>query len=173
MNSKDYWSVGKIRREKHNSQYWEVHMQHEVKNLVPLKQIFILLHHTYVPWQVMSWEATKTQVHVLIANDHALADSNPMQYQEIFVPLAMIEPYLEKSPRRVVDYAVYNHKQHLLGYVQQVVPRTLQPILSIKSEEGDFLVPFHEAIVTTINHKEKKIVLTLPADYLVTIRTNK
>ena len=171
MKQEDYWLIGSIKRAKNSNDAWEVQLDRSIEELPPVKEVFVLMHNTYVPFSCKKWEEQGNKILMSLGNDSSISDDNIVARKEIFLPVALMEPYLEKSPFKLVNYAVYNKEENtLLGYVNEVIPRALQPILSIQHESSNIMIPFHDAFVSAINHDEKKMEVKLPKDYLTKVK---
>ena len=70
------------------------------------------------------------------------------------------------KPVELVDYKVVDLHNKLIGYVTGLDESGRQSILEVNLDEKEFLIPFHEDLVKSIDSKRKEIIVDLPEGLL-------
>ena len=69
---------------------------------------------------------------------------------------------LQLGIANVNGYRVIDKHLGFIGYAEEIINMPTQPLLVVKKENNEFLVPFHEDIVRDIDYKERLIRIEAP-----------
>ncbi len=168
MNTAAYIELGIIQRRKGLRGSVVVRLNHDVPHLDSLSTLFIQINHTLVPYCIeqLSCQDRKAIIKLQGIDDPDAAHA--LQGCSILVPsgelpqLAPQSTYLD----RLIGYHVMDVREGSLGAVQAVYAPSQQKLLVIDYQGQELLVPYHEAIVTHVDHGQQTIVVRLPNGFI-------
>src|SRR5689334_6165188 len=86
--------------------------------------------------------------------------------KEVWLPEAEFKDHAAKSaPANLLGYDVINEARNL-GKVQEVIDQPHQLLCRIEMEGKEVLVPLNESTLRKIDHKHKRVIVSLPAGLL-------
>ncbi len=92
------------------------------------------------------------------------SDANALLKSEIYLPLSML-PALSGSKfyyHEVIGFKVIDTQHGLIGTLTHINDQTAQPLMIIKSNEKEILIPLIDSLIQTVDRKQKKLTVTAP-----------
>jgi 16S rRNA processing protein RimM len=145
-----------------------VRLYHDVPQLGSLSGLFIQINHTLVPYCI---EQISCQYRKAIVKLQGVDDSDAargLQGCSVLVPpgvLPQLSPQVA-SIDKLLGYHVMDVREGNLGTVKAVYAPSRQKLLVIDYQGQELLVPYHDAIVTHVDHGEQTIVVQLPNGFI-------
>ena len=168
MNTEAYIVLGIVRRKQGLKGDVVAWFNHDVTHADNLSMLFIQINHTLVPYRIerLSCQHRKAIIKLQGVNDPMAAYY--LQGRSMFVlreDLPQLSPQ-ETHLDRLLGYHVVDVREGNLGTVQAIYAPSQQKLLAIDYQGRELLVPYHEAIVTHVNHEHKTIALQLPNGFI-------
>lgn len=169
MNTTAYIELGIIQRRQGLRGSVVVRLYHDdVPQLDSLSALFIRINHTLVPYGIeqLSCQHRKAIVKLQGIDDPDAAHN--LQGCSILVPpgvLPQLSPQAA-STDKLLGYHVMDVRAGNLGTVQAVCAPSRQKLLVIDYQGRELLVPYHDAIVTHVDHGQQTIVVQLPNGFI-------
>lgn len=115
--------------------------------------------------------AKRFQKHFIIAklqNVNNIEDAEALRNKEIHVDRNELPPNQEDEYYwfELIGLNVYNENECLIGQVDSLIDNTAQPILVIKNNSEEYMVPFIDRFVKEVNLDNSKIVVKSIADLI-------
>lgn len=144
-------------------------LHQEVSDLDTLKNLFIQVDHTLVPYGVeqLSWQHQRAIIKLRGVNDPTVA--HDLKGRSIFVPQEALPRLSGPSMllEKLIGYQVVDVKEGELGPVQDIYqPSHHQQLLAVDYGGEELLIPYHEDIVTQIDHSQQTIQVQLPKGFI-------
>lgn len=168
MNTTAYIELGVIQRKQGLQGNVVAWLNHDVAHLDNLNTLFIQIDHTLVPYRIERLCCQHRKAIIKLQGvDHSKA-AHYLKGRSIFLPQ---ETLLQLSPQvahldRLLGYHVVDVQEGGLGTVQAIYAPSQQKLLAIDYQGQELLVPYHEAIVTHIDHEQQTIVVQLPNGFI-------
>jgi 16S rRNA processing protein RimM len=168
MNTEAYIVLGVVRHKQGLKGNVAVWFNHDVIHPDNLSILFIQIDHTLVPYRIeqLSCQHRKAIVKLRGVDDpmaaHYLKGRSMFVLREDLSHLSPQATHLDK----LLGYHVIDIREGNLGTVQAIYAPSQQQLLSIDHQGRELLVPYHEAIVTHVNHEHKTILLKLPNGFI-------
>ncbi len=168
MNTTTYIDLGIIQRGQGLKGNVVVRLNHDMPHFDRLNTLLIQINHTLVPYCV---EQFSRQHRRMILKLQGVDDPKAVHYlqgcsvlvpQEMLPQLSPQETYLD----RLLGYHVADVREGSLGTVQAIYTPFQQNLLAIDYQGQELLVPYHEAIVTHVDHEQQSIVVQLPNGFI-------
>ena len=172
MNTTRYIELGKIQRVQGLQGKLVVRLNHDIPHLNSLSSLFIRINHTLVPYRI---EQLFWQRHKVILKLQGVDDLEAAHYLQGRYMLILQEMLSQLSPQgahlvdRLLGYHVVNAHEDRLGVVQAIYKPAQQKLLAIDCRGKELLVPYHEDIVTHVDHAQQTITVQLPNGYIETM----
>ncbi len=117
--------------------------------------------------QEILWDDDKT-ARLKFVDVESLDDASKLISRSVVLSEKSVPKRLLKSleSEELIDYKVFDIQNKLLGFVTGLDESGKQSILEVKLDEREFLIPFHEDLVKSINSKRKEIIVDLPEGLL-------
>jgi 16S rRNA processing protein RimM len=168
MNTTAYIELGIIKRRQGLRGSVVVRLYHDVLQLGSLSALFIQINHTLVPYCIeqLSCQDRKAIIKLQGVDDPDAARG--LQGCSIFVPPgALPQLFLQAaSVDKLLGYHVMDVREGRLGTVQAVCAPSWQKLLVIDYQGQELLVPYHDDIVTHVDHGKETIVVELPNGFI-------
>ena len=127
--------------------------------------VFLILDNLPVPFFISSVKERFVNSAVIQFEDiNSIAASDILTGAEVWLPL--------KSKKRLKisagvneslsGYSVIDHKSGNIGWVAGILDHPDNPLLEVRKEEKDYLIPFRDEVITEIDHKSKSIYINAP-----------
>lgn len=142
-------------------------LQYEIATL-PVETLFLQIEHTLVPYKVEHCVCQHKRAILKLQGVDNVAAAHALKGYPILVPQEALEQCTDQLASLVAlqGYQVVDAHQGHLGTVQDVYERPLQPLLVVDHAEGELLIPYHEDVVTHIDHSQQSLHTVLPAGFL-------
>lgn len=168
MDTEAYTILGVVRRRqglKGNVVAW---FNHDVTHPDDLSVLFIQINHTLVPYRIehLSCQHRKAIIKLQGVDDPVAA--HYLQGRSIFVlredlsQLSCQATHLDG----LLGYHVTDVREGDLGVVRAIYAPSQQKLLAIDYRGRELLIPYHEAIVTHVDHEHKTVILRLPNGFI-------
>ncbi len=169
MDTTEYMELGVIQRKQGLRGDLVVKLYDDIPDLSSLSSLFIQINHTLVPYSIerFFWQHHKAILKLEGVDDPK--DAHDLKSRFIFVPQGMLPqlPLREVHLDRVLGYRVVDVQEGSLGTVQAIyTPSSQQKLLAIACRDQELLIPYHEDIVTHIDHAQQTILVHLPSGFI-------
>jgi 16S rRNA processing protein RimM len=113
------------------------------------------------------WDDDKT-ARLKFTDIDNLDDASKLIGRSVILSEKSVPKRLLKSlePVELVGYKVIDAQNKLIGFVTGLDESGRQSILEVSQDEKEFLIPFHEDLVKSIDPKRKEILVDLPEGLL-------
>jgi 16S rRNA processing protein RimM len=172
MNNTAYINLGIIQRGQGLQGNLVVRLNHDIPHVDSLSSLFIRINHTLVPYCVEQFSRQHRKIILKLQGVDDSKSAHYLQGRSVLVPqetlpqLSPQEAYLD----RLLGYHVTDVQEGSLGTVQAIYTPSQQKLLAIDYQGQELLVPYHNAIVTHVNHEQKTISVQLPNDFIDVMR---
>ena len=121
-----------------------------------------------MPYQVRSW-VHKGDHHgeLGLVGVGDISSAKQLQHLRLFVAAEVLEVAQRSGPFAYIGYEVIDREQGVLGRVDHIVVRPLQPLLQVCYQGKTLLLPLHHTFIKAIDRENQRLTTHLPADYLV------
>lgn len=169
MPPADYTAIGIIQRIQGLRGHVVARLQYDLQNQ-PLEMLCLQMGQTLVPYKVESCVYKPQRAILKLQGVDHTAAAYALKGAPIFVPQDAFAQIAGQAAALAVlqGYQVVDTQLGTLGTVQDIYERPLQPLLVIDHAEKELLIPYHEDIVTHIDHAQKHLNVQLPAGFLET-----
>lgn len=145
-----------------------VKLNHDSPHLDSLSSLVVKIDHTLVPYRI---EQFFWRQHKVILKLQGVDDPDTAHYlrgRPILVPRVMLSRLFPQATSlySLLDYYVIDTRAGSLGTVHNVHTLSQQKRLVIDYQEQELLVPYHEDIVTHIDHVQRTIMVRLPDGFM-------
>lgn len=171
MNTVAYIELGVIQRIRGLQGHVVAWLSYDASHLDGLRTLFIQIKHTLVPYCIEQLSLRRRKAIIKL---QGVDDPKTAQYLQgclMFVPqevLPQLSPQ-EDDSARLLGYHVADVQEGSLGPVKAIYTPSQQSLLAIDYQGQELLVPYHEDIVTCVNHERGIISVALPADFVETM----
>jgi len=168
MNTAAYIDLGIIQRGQGLKGNVVVRLNHDAPHFDSLSTLFIQITHTLVPYCVEQFSCQHRKMILKLQGVDDLKAAHYLQGRSILVPQEILsqlppqEAYLDK----LLGYHVADVQEGSLGTVQAIYTPSQQSLLAIDYQGQELLVPYHDAIVTHVDHEQQTIVVQLPNGFI-------
>ncbi len=168
MNTAAYINLGIIQRGQGLRGNVVVRLNQDVSHLDSLSTLLIQINHTLVPYCVEQFSCQHRKMILKLQGVDNPKAAHHLQGYSILVPQELL---LQLSPQeahldRLLGYHVEDIQEGSLGTVQAIYTPSQQSLLAIDYQGQELLVPYHDAIVTHVNHEQKTIAVQLPNGFI-------
>lgn len=168
MSTAAYINLGVIQRGQGLQGNVVVKLNHDVPHFDSLSCLFIRITHTLVPYCVEQFSRHHRKMILKLQGVDNPKAAYYLQGRSVLVPQGVL-PQL--SPQgvdlgRLLGYHVTDVREGSLGTVQAIYTPSQQSLLAIDYQGQELLVPYHDAIVTHVNHEQKTIAVQLPNGFI-------
>ena len=168
MNVEACIELGTIQRKQGLKGEIVARLHDEVLPLDGLKTLFIQMARTLVPYRIekITYQPLKAIIKLQGVNDPTTAHN--LKGRSIFVPQEAW-PQLSSTKMlldRLIGYEVEDVAVGRLGEVQDIYTPPLQQLLVVAHQEQELLIPYHEDIVTHVDHSQQHITVQLPQGFI-------
>jgi 16S rRNA processing protein RimM len=126
--------------------------------------VFVEIDGLPVPFFVESFQE-KTADSVIIKIEGIDTENKAREYLGYPVYVMKDQIRIKKVSKKIQDikgYQVFDNHLGFIGFAEEVVEMSKNPLLSVINGEKEFLVPVHEDIILEINDKERIIRIDAP-----------
>jgi 16S rRNA processing protein RimM len=168
MNTTAYIELGIIQRRQGLRGSVVVRLYHDVPQLDSLRALFIRINHTLVPYCIEQLSCQHRKAIIKLQGVDEPDAAHDLQGCSILVPpgvLPQLSPQ-EASIDKLLGYHVIDVREGNLGVVQAVCAPSQQRLLVIDYQGQELLVPYHDAIITHVDHGQQTILAQLPNGFI-------
>lgn len=168
MDTPTYTEIGVIQRRQGLNGNLVVKLNHDIPDLGNLGSLYVRINHTLVPYGIerFFWQHRKAILKLEGVDDPQTA--HHLQSRLILVPpdiLPLLSPQ-EIHLDSILGYHVVDVQEGGLGTVQAIYAPSQQKLLAISYRGQELLVPYHEDIVTHIDHAQQTVTVHLPNGFI-------
>ena len=168
MNPETCTELGVIQRKQGLKGDVVAWLNQDVPQLDALQTLLIQIDHTLVPYCIeqLALQHRKAIIKLQGVDDPKVA--HDLKGRAIFVPQAVLPPLSspEVQLARLIGYQVMDVQEGSLGPVQDIYTPPQQQLLAIDYQGQELLIPYHEDIVTNVDHAQQNIVVQLPKGFI-------
>ena len=143
-------------------------LHQEVPQLATLKTLFIQIDHTRVPYGIEHLALKHRQATIKLQGVDDPKGAHELRGRSIFVPQAML-PQLSSQEGQLaslIGYQVMDVQEGTLGPVQAIYTPPQQQLLAVDHQGQELLIPYHEDIVTHVDHAQQSLTVQLPKGFI-------
>ncbi|MBI3511970.1 MAG: 16S rRNA processing protein RimM [Bacteroidetes bacterium] len=175
MNSSDYFYLGKIVRTVGLKGEFAVQLDvDDPLKYQSVKKIFIAETSEFVAYKKKSARVNGMQLIISIEGTSDIDEAKKLIGKNIFLPLSDL-PLLNDTRfyfHEIPGYEVSDAHHGVIGIAEEVMERSIQPVLVVKKEKTEILIPLAENIIQKIDRKNKTLYINAP-EGLIDIYLNK
>ena len=168
MNKASCIELGIIQRKQGLKGAVLVRLHQEVPQLDALKSIFVQIRHTLVPYGIdqLVLQHDKAIIQLRGINDATAAHN--LKGCAVFVPQETFPqvPGASSQLTKLIGYQVVDAKEGQLGILQDIYQPAQQYLLAVDYDGQELLIPYHEDIVTDVDHGRQSIQVQLPKGFI-------
>ncbi len=143
-------------------------LTYPIEGLEAIKNLFIQLDHTFVPYQVVHCQVLHNQATIQFQGINDRTKAYSLKGKSIFIhPDDLPKQVSAKSSGlNLVGYQVSDQIQGALGAVDRIVNLPLQQLLVVNYLSQELLIPYNQALIHDIDHTSKHLVVNLPPGFI-------
>ncbi len=128
-----------------------------------LESIFVEMDNRLVPFFIEHISILHDQAIVKFEDIDSLDKADRLTQSRVFLPLSMKRgPWLEgPNPADLIGFSVISDKR-ILGVITDINPHTLNPLLVVKGEDSELLIPINDYFIRAVDANSKKVTVELP-----------
>lgn len=168
MNKTSCIELGVIQRKQGLQGAVVARLYQEVPRLDTLKSLFVQINHTLVPYGIEQFSLQHDRVIIKLQGIDDATAAHDLKGCTIFVPQELL-PELFDSPAQftqLIGYQVVDVKEGQLGMLQDIYQPAQQYLLAVDYDGQELLIPYHEDIVTDVDHSRQSIEVQLPKGFI-------
>jgi 16S rRNA processing protein RimM len=168
MNTAAYTDLGTIQRGQGLKGHLVVRLNHDMPYLDELSTLCVKMNHTLVPYCVEQFSLQRRKMVLKLQGVNDPKAANALQGCAILVPRDALPQQLPQAAclNGLLGYHVSDVQEGSLGTVQAIYTPSQQSLLAIDYQGRELLVPYHDAIVTHVDHEQRSIVVRLPNGFI-------
>lgn len=118
---------------------------------------------SYIPWFVESSKAKlEDEMYLKLEGVNTKEAAKPLTRKKIWVRNEDFRKLAElSSPIVLLGYTVFNEEEPV-GEIEEVIEQPHQVLLGIRYKGKEAYVPLHQETLDSIDHRERKVFVTLP-----------
>lgn len=156
-------SIGKISRP-HGGEGFVLVNLHGITPQVfqEFEYVFLDIQDKLVPFFIQNCTLKSNSVYVQFDDITTVPQAEKIASYFVFVPKTFIEAEEPEEIHVLIGFDVYNGKDSV-GKITDVIEFSMNTVLQIENDEQqEFLLPFAQELIVTIDEAERKIVMNLP-----------
>jgi 16S rRNA processing protein RimM len=132
-----------------------------------LESIFVEIDNRLVPFFIESISILHDQAILKFEDIDSPEKADQLTQNRVFLPLSIRPKSQSKRPNssELIGFSVY-FNSHRLGIVSDINQHTLNPLLVVKNEESELLIPINDYFIKKVDRKLKKVMVELPDGFL-------
>ncbi|MBL6648870.1 MAG: 16S rRNA processing protein RimM [Flavobacteriaceae bacterium] len=165
MNKQDFYYLGKIVSKYSFKGELLLKIESDEINFKELKSIFIEIDGSLVPFKINKLQLHKSSLlrfSVEGVDNEIKADR--VIKSEVFLPINDLPPLSENKfyYHEISGFKVIDNNLGEIGKVMSVNDQTSQPVLIVKKNEKEIMIPLVDEFLIEVDRKEKKLIFELP-----------
>lgn len=132
-------------------------LHQEVPRLDTLKSLFVQINHTLVPYGIEQFSLQHGRAIIKLQGVNDATTAHDLKGCAVFIPREALPELSDSSAQltQLIGYQVVGVKEGHLGMLQDIYQPAQQYLLAVDYHDQELLIPYHEDIVTDIDHDEK------------------
>lgn len=159
---KNYVHIGYVQRPHGTHGELILDLKYEFEDL---RSFAVDLEGSRVPFRIEECTISGLKAYVKLAGIDSLTDCEFLKGNQVFIDSAFL-PKEESIFHELIGYEVTDKKAGLLGLVTSIENMPQQRMLFIDRNGEEILIPYHKDLIMEIDHINKKIISSLPEDFL-------
>jgi len=149
----------------------ELLLKHELRKKSSLKGLETLFieqsKNSFLPWFIESAKIkNEEEVYVKLDGVDTREAAAALTRKEVWLTEEDFKKYAAKSsPSNLLGYTIINEEKPL-GEIVEVIEQPHQMLCKIEISQREVLIPLNESTLKKIDHKDKKVIVSLPAGLL-------
>jgi len=149
----------------------ELLLKHELRKKSSLKGLETLFieqsKNSFLPWFIASAKIkNEEEVYVKLDGVDTREAAAALTRKEVWLTEEDFKKYAAKSsPSNLLGYTIINEEKPL-GEIVEVIEQPHQMLCKIEISQREVLIPLNESTLKKIDHKDKKVIVSLPAGLL-------
>ncbi|UII27977.1 ribosome maturation factor RimM [Fulvivirga maritima] len=133
-----------------------------------MESVFVEINKKLVPFFIDSLSLKGNKAVVKFEDVDTAEQADELTGNSLFLPLAVL-PQLTGNQfyfHEIIGYEVVDEAQGSIGVAKDVYASPQQDLLAVDFNQKEILVPINDEIITSVDHEEKKINVSLPEGLL-------
>ncbi|MCG8340723.1 MAG: ribosome maturation factor RimM [Cytophagales bacterium] len=170
MEKEKYFQLGIIKKEHGLNGRMLLLLDDAIDTLDGIEMLFIQIKHNLVPYFIESFSLNNRKAIIKLEGIANQKQAHEVKGLPVFVPYtALPETLQEKNrPENIIGYQVFDAEEGRLGKIHTIHAFPQQQLLALYHRDQTLLIPYHNAIVKNIDHKQQSILVHLPSGFLNT-----
>ena len=168
MDPTEYIELGVIQRRQGLRGNLMVKLYDGIRDLGGLSSLFVRIDHTLVPYGIerFFWQHRKAILKFVGVDDPKTA--HDLQSRSVFALQGILPQFSPPKAHvdKILGYHVLDVREGNLGTVQAIYVPSQQKLLAIAYRGQELLIPYHEDIVTHIDHTHQTVTVHLPSGFI-------
>jgi len=149
----------------------ELLLKHELRKKSSLKGLETLFieqsKNSFLPWFIASAKIkNEEELYVKLDGVDTREAAAALTRKEVWLTEEDFKKYAAKSsPSNLLGYTIINEEKPL-GEIVEVIEQPHQMLCKIEISQREVLIPLNESTLKKIDHKDKKVIVSLPAGLL-------
>jgi 16S rRNA processing protein RimM len=133
-----------------------------------LESVLILMNSkdlTPIPFFIQQVVALQgNQIQVELIENQSITDLSVLKGKQVYLPLSSLKPLSGKAFyfHEIMGFTVNDKSHGAIGTVQDVYDMPSNPILSVKFEEKEILIPLRDEILLRVDREKKVLEIDAP-----------
>lgn len=168
MNAETYIALGVIQRKQGLKGSVTVCLYREVPQRTALKNLFIQIDHTLVPYAIESLSVRHKKAAIKLQGIDDPTVAHALRNRLVFVSQSMLPQPSAQEVRlkKLTGYQVTDVHEGTLGLLQAIYDFPQQQLLAVDYQGKELLIPYHKDIVINVAHERQNIVVRLPKGFI-------
>lgn len=168
MNQASCVELGVIQRKQGLQGAVVARLHQEVPPLNTLKNLFVQINHTLVPYGVEQFLLQRDRAIIKLQGVDDATAAHGLKGCAVFVPQEVLPELPNSSVQltQLIGYLVVDTKEGQLGKIEDVYQPAQQYLLAVDYGGQELLIPFHEDIVTDVDHARQSVQVQLPKGFI-------
>ncbi|MET0635901.1 MAG: ribosome maturation factor RimM [Chitinophagaceae bacterium] len=122
---------------------------------------------SFLPWFIESARIkSDNEIYIKLETIDTKESAMRMTRKELWLPETEFKKYAAKSaPVSLLGYMIFDGKDQL-GEILEIIEQPHQVLCRIEMQGREVLIPLHDETLDKVDHKNKKVVATLPEGLL-------
>lgn len=168
MNQASCIEVGIIQRKQGLQGAVIARLHQDFPQLAQLQGIFVQRGHTLVPYGIAQLSLQHQRAIIKLQGIDDATAAHDLKGCAIFVPQEVLPALPDSSAQltRLIGYQVVDNQEGRLGILQAIYQPAQQQLLAVDYAGKELLIPYHEDIVTDVDHSQQHVLVKLPKGFI-------
>lgn len=135
------------------------------ENILEMEWVFLIMDGLPVPFFVLDWiERSKDSIQVLLEDVNTIEEATKILGAEVFISKQQLNlrNTETQSFKSFIGFSVNDKEKGILGELAEVLEIQNNPVLSIKNQKKEILVPLQDEFVLSTDKENKIIHIQIP-----------